>query len=254
MKRSFWIIGLLMLLLVGCGKPNLSNTEQSLAPTEGQDVTENESEETERQEIEDVASSWVKDLDIAQTTSQIIIVSAEGSYGTVSMHTKGDDGIWKEEFSISGRVGRKGVGKEKEGDEKTPVGVYRFTTAFGILPNPGITALPYVKLDETHHWVDDSQSKYYNQMVSTRDVEKDWNSSEHLYKSVYSYKYVLALDYNAECVPGKGSAIFLHCPSKNNEGTSGCISIPEKTMCQVMQLLQPGCVIIIDEKENISNY
>ena len=143
MKRVCLIILTIVLLITGCGKSEIS-------------------------------SSWVADLEIAKKTTQMIVVSADGTYATVSMHTK-VDGVWEEEFSVQGRVGKKGVGKEKEGDKKTPVGVYQFTTAFGILADPGITALPYLQVDKTHHWVDDSDSKYYNQLVSTRDVEMDWD-------------------------------------------------------------------------------
>lgn len=199
-------------------------------------------------------SSWVKDLNVAEKTTQMIVVAANGTHATVSMHTKDANGVWNEEFSVGGRLGRNGIGKEKEGDGKTPVGVFRFTTAFGIKDNPGISVLPYLKVDETHHWVDDPNSKYYNKCVSTRDVEIDWASSEHLYKYVPSYHYALALDYNADCIPGVGCAIFLHCPNNAFGTTAGCIAIPEENMIQAMQLLQADCVIIIDSEANIWNY
>ena len=48
--------------------------------------------------------------------------------------------------------------------------------------------------------------------------------------------------------------IFLHCFSGKYEYTTGCISISEENMIQVMQLLQSDCVIIIDKKENILQY
>lgn len=219
-----------------------------------EEPSESQSEFSSESEEEIVKSSWVKDLAVAEQTTQMIVVAANGSHATVSMHTKNADGIWNENFSVEGRVGRNGVGKEREGDGKTPIGVYTFMAAFGIHANPGLSVLPYLQVDDTHHWVDDSNSKYYNQLVSTRDVEVDWQSSEHLYKSVYSYRYVLALNYNEACVPQKGSAIFLHCPSESFGSTAGCISIPEEKMVQVMQLLQSDCVIIIDHKENIFQY
>ena len=91
-------------------------------------------------------------------------------------------------------------------------------------------------------------------MVSTQDVEKDWTSSERIAKSAPAYNYILALNYNEDCTPGLGSAIFLHCFSGKYEYTTGCISISEENMIQVMQLLQSDCVIIIDKKENIVQY
>lgn len=199
-------------------------------------------------------SSWVKDLNAAKSTTQMIVISGSGTHATVSMHTKDADGVWIENFSVNGRLGRNGLGKQKEGDGKTPIGVFRFMAAFGIKPNPGLSVLPYLQVDETHHWVDDPNSKYYNKCVSTRDVEKEWASSEHLYKFVPSYHYALALNYNEDCVPGVGCAIFLHCPNASFGTTAGCIAIPEENMIQAMRLLQSDCVIIIDYEENILNY
>ena len=199
-------------------------------------------------------SSWVSALKAAQTTTQMIVVSGKDTYATVSMHTMDENGVWVENFSVNGRLGWGGLGKQIKGDGKTPIGIYRFTNAFGIKDDPGITALPYVKLDDSHHWVGDSDSKYYNQFVSTNDVEVDWKSSEHLIDYNPSYNYSLALDYNAELIAGRGSAIFLHCPNKSFGTTAGCIAIPDENMIQAMRLLRSDCIIIIDYEENILNY
>ncbi len=206
---------------------------------------------------EDMPSSWVSKLDIAQTVTQIIVVTAEQMNTTdvtVSMHTKNADGIWTEDFSTAGKIGRNGLGKEKEGDGKTPIGVFTFTSAFGILPNPGISTMPYLQVDETHHWVDDPTSKYYNQCVSTKDVEPDWNSTEHLYKYVGSYNYSLSTSYNKECIPYVGCAIFLHCTNAEFGPTAGCIAIPEVYMKQTLINFKRDCVIIIDVASEIYSY
>lgn len=235
-------------------KPPVSTemTEVSETPESSEPPTVPEpSEETE---VVEETESWVKDLEIAQSTSQIVAVVEQGGDATVSFHAKDENGEWAEIFSVEGRIGKNGIGKTKEGDKKTPTGVYRFNMAFGILSDPGISALPYLQVDESHHWVDDSNSKYYNQFVSTRDVEVDWTSSEHLYTVTYSYKYVLSLNYNEACVPGAGSAIFLHCPSNGFKKTSGCIAIPVENMKRLMQMLEKDCVIVIDSRDNIMNY
>ena len=197
--------------------------------------------------------SWVSELECAKKNIQMVIVACEGSYATVSMHTKKEE-IWAEEFSVKGRIGRNGAGKLKEGDKKTPIGIYKFNMAFGVLGNPGITAMPYIQLNESHHWVDDSNSQYYNQFVSTNEVVIDWKSSEHLYKVVPQYNYALSINYNEECVPNKGSAIFLHCTSRNFGTTAGCVAIPEEYMIKVMKNLKQDCIIVIDEVQNIMKY
>lgn len=194
---------------------------------------------------------WVQNLNMAQNTNQLIIVEASGSSAKVSMHNKNADGTWSELLSTSAAIGRNGIGKTAEGDGKTPQGVYGFTFAFGLQPNPG-TAMSYRQVDESYFWVDDSNSAYYNQLVSTNEVNCDWGSAEHIAGIGSPYNYVLAINYNSSCVPGKGSAIFLHC--KSGASTAGCIAVPQSVMIQILQNLQPGCAIIIDTANGVRNY
>ena len=193
---------------------------------------------------------WVANLKIAEESSQILVVLANGNEADVSLHEKSVDGLWKEIISTEAFIGKNGIGKTKEGDGKTPTGIYHFTFGFGIKENPG-TVFEYVQVDDSYYWVDDSDSKYYNQFVSIDTVEKDWNSAEHIVRAEDSYHYVLALDYNKECVPGLGSAIFLHCIPT---GGAGCIAIAEEDMVKILQSVNQDCIVIIDEEKNIHTY
>lgn len=195
-------------------------------------------------------TSWVADLDVAKVANQIIVVAAEGSSATVSMHNKNQDGTWTEILSTSANIGRNGIGKTAEGDGKTPTGQYSFMFGFGNMPDPG-TALPYTQVDSSYYWVDDSDSAYYNQFVSTDNVTKDWDSAEHVASVKTSYNYALAIDYNKDCVPGAGSAIFMHCQPT---GGAGCIAVPEEKMVEIMTNVQDGCVVIIDSVEGVKSY
>ncbi|MCR5640320.1 MAG: S-layer protein, partial [Lachnospiraceae bacterium] len=80
----------------------------------------------------------------------------------------------------------------------------------------------------------------------------EWNSAEHIASAGDSYNYVLALDYNSACVPGAGSAMFLHCYA--GIPSQGCITIPQEYMVQLLQNISSDCAIIIDTEENLSNY
>lgn len=206
---------------------------------------------TKKIKISSYVEDWVENLNIAKNNQQIMIVAANGSSATVSLHNKRSDGSWYEVLSATGNIGRNGLGKTREGDGKTPVGVYGFSVAFGIQPNPG-TVLSYTQVDSSYYWVDDSGSAYYNQFVSTNNVRKDWNSAEHISGVGSPYHYVLAINYNSACIPGVGSAIFLHC--SNGKATSGCISVPESNMVQILQNVQPGCCVIIDSADGVKNY
>ena len=201
-----------------------------------------------------VQSEWTKlasGLNAAKTHNQLIFVSADGTSATVAMVTKDADGTWNEDLCTSGYVGYGGVGETTEWNRKTPRGQFSFTYAFGILPNPG-TELSYTQVDGTYYWVDDVNSRYYNQFVTTKTTPKAWNSAEHIIEIEPAYHYVLSLDYNPSCTPGVGSAIFLHCSA--NRPTGGCISVPEDQMITILKNVQPGCQIIIDSANGLKNY
>lgn len=188
-------------------------------------------------------------LSAAGQTDQIVVVAGSGMDSPLvktAYYRKDEAGSWQEVFCVSGYCGYNGMSTDKrEGDRRTPVGDYGFVSAFGILPDPG-SVIPYKELDEHDFWVDDSSSRYYNQMVSTRQVTPDWHSAEELAKVIPSYNYALALDYNtAERIPGKGSAIFLHGIHPQKTWTEGCIAIPEERVKQLVQELKPEARIVI---------
>ena len=197
---------------------------------------------------------WVSHLKAAENASQLAVVS--GTHGTnaiFSFHEKDDGGIWREIVSCHAYIGKKGWGKTREGDAKSPCGVYTFTEAFGILPDPGCM-MGYTQVDETHYWVGDSNSERYNTMVSTRDYDSfSKEDSEHIIDYDLAYKYALNISYNISGTPGKGSAIFLHCYTKNHF-TGGCVAIPEDDMRTVLRRVKPGCVVVMDSHKNIKVY
>ena len=201
-------------------------------------------------------------LEVAKYTNQMIVVASTGSETTLCFYQKVDNGnterlnendVWELIFEIEAVIGKNGLGKTKEGDGKTPTGVFRFIEAFGILENPG-SKMEYTQVDEHQYWIDDSASSCSNQFVNIMEVEKDWESAEHICEYGESYHYVLATSYNSECIPGNGSAVFLHCTSEASNSTAGCIAIPEVYMKRLIQEVEPQCVLIVEETDNILNY
>lgn len=183
----------------------------------------------------------VNRLSVAEDASQLIIVIGhprDSSKGNLTWYCRGEDGLLRPVLSVRATNGQNGISEEKvEGDRKTPAGVYHFSMAFGAKEDPG-ALLPYHQIRLGDYYVNDGNSRYYNRLVNDREVEKDWASAEDLMQEVPQYNYGLVLDYNSECIPGKGSAIFLHCPKAVDDGqTGGCISIPEeevkKLLCSV---------------------
>ena len=56
--------------------------------------------------------------------------------------------------------------------------------------------------------------------------------------------YALFIDYNKDCIYGKGSAIFLHCTG-NYPYTLGCISLSEEHMVKIIRLVDSNARICI---------
>ncbi|MCR4586704.1 MAG: L,D-transpeptidase family protein, partial [Lachnospiraceae bacterium] len=190
---------------------------------------------------------WFEDTKTAKEHTQLIIVGdANGTSAPFTLYEKDVEECWHEIFSVKAYIGRHGYNDNRhQGDETTPTGVYHFTEAFGIADDPGCT-IGYTKLNEHHYWVGNSDSPYYNTMISdldTSDFSK--KSSEHLIAYTVPYQYCLNISFNSEQTPGRGSAIFLHCYSERPD-TGGCVAIPQEYMKQLLCRLHRDCVIAID--------
>ena len=190
----------------------------------------------------------LKNADLVADADQVLVVRGQGGASIRAAYYRAESGTWSQVFETTGVWGLKGCTEDKrEGDKKTPCGVYQFNKAFGILEDPGCV-LPYHQVTEADYWVDDPKSAHYNRMVTAGQVEKDWDSAEHLIEVSPYYNYALSLTYNEEAVPGLGSAIFLHCTTDGYPGSSGCICIPEPEMKTVMQSASERTRIVILER------
>ena len=190
------------------------------------------------------SADQVAGLACARDASQLVLVGGTGGSDALFAVYAKTGGSWQKVLACKARIGKNGLGKTKEGDAKTPVGVFHFTKAFGIAPDPGC-AMPYTQVDDSHYWVGDSASPLYNQFASTRDAAGfDLKESEHIVEYVQPYQYCLNISYNEEGKPGLGSAIFLHCFG-TKPYTGGCVAIPEADMKRFLTLVKPDCRIAI---------
>ena len=176
--------------------------------------------------------------------SQALITLAGSSTldtGELNVYTKGDDGAWKTVYAgVRAKYGMNGLYKEKEGDSKTPVGVFKLNTPFGIADS--VEGFPdnYIKVDSDMYWNGDSASDRYNKLVNAKEYTAfDRSASEHLINYSGYYDYCIDTGYNYEGTPYRGSAIFLHCVV-NDEHTHGCIAIPKEYMTEIMKLYSEG--------------
>lgn len=146
-------------------------------------------------------------------------------------------------------IGKNGVtDAKKEGDGKTPLGEFELGIILGKHPNENNkNGLKYMQITKDMYWVDDSKSKYYNQLVDISKVKKDWNSAEHLIDYPVQYEYLIEIKTNPNNIPEKGSAIFLHCTS--NKPTVGCIAVDTEIMKKIIENIDEKTKIIIYKNE-----
>ena len=175
--------------------------------------------------------------DFSEVTGvQLIIVDSVGNAAVLRLYEK-VNGVWTAVSEpMDGRLGKNGVTTDKrEGDGCTPAGLYSLTEAFGVQPLPS-SGLPYRQAGPDSYWVDDPDSQFYNTWGEGRE-NADWQSAEHLTDYPALYAYAAVIDYNRDpVVPGKGSAIFLHCGANP---TAGCVSTAEENIIRILEWLDP---------------
>jgi D-alanyl-D-alanine dipeptidase len=147
---------------------------------------------------------------------------------------------------------------KKEGDLRTPAGVFAIGSAFGFAPDPVIKSkIPYLAIKDSVVCVDDVNSRYYNQVIDKAGVaHPDWNSSEAM-RQIPPYELGAIISYNSEKpVSGAGSCIFMHIWRNADTGTSGCVAMSEEDLKQVLAWLNHGKkpVIALFTKEEYQRY
>lgn len=151
-------------------------------------------------------------------------------------------------------VGKKGMGwgkgvrdyrnmgepVKREGDRKSPAGIFKLGTAFGYAAPAAVVDLdiPYVHVTETIMCIEDGDSKVYNQIIDEAAAQPDWNSTDHMLRKDDLYEWGLFVAHNSpEAEAGSGSCIFLHVWRRHDSGTAGCTAMDKAEMLNILQWL-----------------
>lgn len=129
--------------------------------------------------------------------------------------------------------------QKREGDGKSPSGVYSFGKIFGYAPASEVSfKMPYVQADEALECVDDPSSKHYNSLVDNKLVPKDWKSSEFMRRTDHQYKWGATVNHNTSpMLPAGGSCIFFHIWKEPGAPTSGCTAMTEENLLTLLHWL-----------------
>ncbi|MFC7304587.1 L,D-transpeptidase family protein [Streptomyces monticola] len=172
---------------------------------------------------------------------QAVVVTGESAYSatsTVALYEK-HGATWDRARAWPGHNGRKGwTPDHREGDKRSPVGVFTLSDAGGVLADPG-AKLPY------------TQSPAFA-------ASRSWPKTHW-----HDFDYVIAIDYNrAKGTPpndptrprgqAKGGYIWLHMD--HGSGTSGCVSVSKPAMQYLLKRLDPKQqpVIVMGDKRQLA--
>jgi len=150
------------------------------------------------------------------------------------------DGVWHLVFpAFTGSIAEMGfaaIDEKREGDGKSPSGIFHLGFAFGYDPSVE-TKMPYRQAIDDDFWVDDVNSEDYNQWVKGEPRAASW---EKMKRDDDQYKYGVVIEYNMDpVVKGKGSAIFLHVWN-DGDSTVGCVAMSEEMILKILGWLDPA--------------
>lgn len=192
---------------------------------------------------------------LPRESKQLIIVVTDSettTKGSMYLFERSDKGWERTLDSIPVCVGKNGLawGKglhtengisgfpaKKEGDGKSPAGIFTIGAVFGYASEVEMKALkmPYIPVSQMTECVDDVNSAFYNQIVAKDEQERkgklDWKSAEKMRFMGEVYEIGATVEHNMHPVNnGGGSCIFLHIWSGPDSYTAGCTSMSSGNM------------------------
>ncbi|ABK98178.1 L,D-transpeptidase family protein [Pelobacter propionicus] len=206
---------------------------------------------------EGTPAGWMEaSLDtLAHGSSQVVLVTGDDSRGfRATLHAlERRGGAWRYAFpSLPALIGEKGFappGGKREGDLRTPTGVFALRRTFGYAPEIP-TRMPYFWVGKDDLWVDDPSSADYNRWVKRGETSA--SSFEVMKLDDDRYRYAIVVEYNTDpVVRGAGSAIFIHVRLGEGEATRGCVALAEESMVKVLAWLDPAAspVVVLGTRE-----
>jgi L,D-peptidoglycan transpeptidase YkuD (ErfK/YbiS/YcfS/YnhG family) len=145
--------------------------------------------------------------------------------------------------AVIGKNGFAPTGEKREGDGKTPSGIYPLKMTFGYDANIR-TKMPYRQALVDDIWVDDPQADDYNQWTKIQETRAA--SYEMMKREDDQYKYCIVIEYNTDpVIKGNGSAIFLHIWKGEGIPTAGCVAVSEEDIIKIFGWLDPAASPLI---------
>lgn len=197
---------------------------------------------------------------------QLLVVRSASWYaatGTLELYARSADDHWRRGGSeIPVSLGRNGMGwgrglhpppksgpHKREGDGRSPAGVFSLQNAFGVsesLPSDA-HEFPYLRALPSTYCVEDVRSAYYNQIIDANDVTRtSWEKWSELRRSDGLFDWGIVVKQNApETMIGAGSCVFLHVWRGHGLPTAGCTAMPRDDIEAVLRWLAPDATPLL---------
>lgn len=192
-----------------------------------------------------LTSPLIADHDVLQRLL-VLTLSWESQEGHMHLFERSDThSVWKkvqEDISVSlGRNGLVWSKDKKEGDGKSPAGVFQLGAVFGRNLHLWDLKMPAFELYEDTEAVDDPRSRYYNTIVRRSTIPlPDWQSSEKMWhEPLYALGIVVHHNF-PNVASGNGSAIFIHIRNPDAPETSGCTALARTDLERLVRWLDPA--------------
>jgi len=193
-------------------------------------------------------------------SQQLILVTVKNwktIYGTLQLYQRNKQNEWHSIGKhIQVIIGKKGSAWDqkiyrhyhfagpvrKEGDYRTPMGLFPIEYSFGFSAKPITDKLPYIHVINSTVCIGDRSSKFYNKIVTLNSsIKKDWRDNKDMneqMREIPVYKYGLVIGYNMRPVRvGDGGCVFMHIWRKDYRGTAGCTAMSEKNIKYIIRWL-----------------
>jgi L,D-peptidoglycan transpeptidase YkuD (ErfK/YbiS/YcfS/YnhG family) len=187
-------------------------------------------------QIKDECQALVTSASVPAPTSQVIVVKSAGGFKAEITACQKKGASWKRAVSapfpaVVGKEGMVPAEEKKEGDLKTPTGLYRLGEAFGTHPLAIKMDYKYITADDK--FIDDVTSEFYNSWVNGQTDVKSYESM-----LIAPYEMGVVINYNMKpAISGKGSAIFMHISKSLKVPTYGCVAMDEYHLFALLRWL-----------------
>lgn len=193
--------------------------------------------------------------------NQLVVVVTEGwdaNQGRLQAYARTPEGWAPSGPGFAVAIGRNGSAwgsglssgtgepRKREGDGRSPAGVFAIGPAFGYAAKID-SAMPYEQMQADSWCIDVPASPLYNRIVDARQVgaEAVKGSSEAMRLDLHHdgdrrYREGFVIAHNPDHVPQAGSCIFAHLWRTPGETTAGCTAMEPADMQRLLRWLQPG--------------